>query len=287
MRLLLTGLAGSFLLSLTAFFGMPVAPGLVGRPAATVADSTRRLVWADEFDRAGAPDPKNWTFEQGFVRNHELQWYQPDNAFCQNGLLVIEGRRVSRPNPTYQPGSTDWRTQRPTIDYTAASLTTRGRHNWQYGRFEMRARFATDAGLWPAFWTLGERGEWPSNGEIDIMEYYGGDLLANVAWGTAKRYTANWRTTKTPVARFSDPAWSRRFHVWRLDWDSRQLQLSIDGQVLNTVSLAETLNPDGTNPFRQPHYLLLNLALGGDNGGDPARTPFPTRYEIDYVRVYQ
>jgi beta-glucanase (GH16 family) len=74
-----------------------------------------------------------------------------------------------------------------------------------------------------------------------------------------------------------------------MDWDAQQIQLSVDGRVLNTVKLSETSNGDGSgiNPFKQPHYILLNLAIGGDNGGDPSATAFPSRYEIDYVRVYQ
>ena len=252
-------------------------------------DTTWQLVWADEFNTDGAPDPKNWTFEKGFVRNHEIQWYQSENARCEKGQLIIEGRREKRPNPTYLPNSTDWKTNRPTIDYTAASLHTSGLHSWQYGRFEMRGRIDIRPGLWPAFWTLGVAGEWPSNGEIDIMEYYRNMLLANVAWATAKPYTAVWRSVKKQINSFNDPQWANKFHVWRMDWDETAIRLYVDDLLLNEVFLKETINQDGTssNPFRQPHYLLLNLAIGGDNGGDPTSTRFPSRFEVDYVRVYQ
>lgn len=252
-------------------------------------DTTWRLVWADEFNTDGKPNAGNWTFENGFVRNHELQWYQPENARCENGLLIIEGRREQRPNPTYKPNSTNWKTSRPTVDYTAASLKTQGLHSWQYGRFEMRGRIDIRPGLWPAFWTLGVAGHWPSNGEIDIMEYYRNQLLANVAWGTAKPSTAEWRTTKKPIDSFNDPDWSKKFHVWRMDWDETSIQLFVDDQLLNKVDIKETINKDGSNlnPFHQPHYLLLNLAIGGDNGGDLSATSFSGRFEVDYVRVYQ
>ncbi|ADB42391.1 glycoside hydrolase family 16 protein [Spirosoma linguale] len=252
-------------------------------------DTTWKLTWSDEFNTTGAPSAKNWTFENGFVRNNELQWYQPDNARCENGLLVIEGKREQRPNPNYKAGSTDWKTSRKTIDYTSASMNTSGLQSFKYGRFEMRGRIDARAGLWPAFWTLGVAGEWPSNGEIDIMEYYKEKLLANVAWGTDKRWTAEWRSKTKTVASLNDPDWSTKFHVWRMDWTEESIKLYVDDLLLNTVSLTETINKDGSgiNPFHQPHYILLNLAIGGDNGGDPANTPFPTRYEVDYVRVYQ
>jgi len=271
------------------FYSASLTSSVQAQSSAARVDTSWRLVWADEFETAGAPDPKNWTFEQGFVRNNELQWYQPDNARCEDGLLVIEGRRERRPNPTYQTNSSNWRTRRPYIEYTAASLKTAGLHNWQYGRFEIRARIDVRPGLWPAFWTLGVNGEWPSNGEIDIMEFYRGKLLANVAWGTSKRYTANWRTTTRAIDTFNDPDWASEFHIWRMDWTENSISLYVDGLLLNRVDLRETVNGDGSgmNPFHQPHYLLLNLAIGGDNGGDPTATPFPSRYEIDYVRVYQ
>ena len=247
------------------------------------------LVWADEFDKDGSPDPCNWTYERGFVRNQELQWYQPDNARCENGLLIIEGRRQRKANPGYKPNSRSWRQNRKQCEYTSASMTTRDRHNWQYGRFEMRGRIDTRAGLWPAFWTLGVRGRWPSNGEIDIMEYYRGMLLANGAWASGKRWTPIWDDTRKPIAEFSDPDWSSKFHVWRMDWDENSIKLYIDKLLLNTIDVKKTLNKDteGRNPFRQPHYILLNLAIGGTSGGDPADTKFPARFEVDYVRVYK
>ncbi|MBO0935642.1 glycoside hydrolase family 16 protein [Fibrella sp. HMF5335] len=253
------------------------------------APGNYQLVWADEFTTNGPPNPANWTYERGFVRNNELQWYQPDNARCQNGFLVIEARRENRPNPTYSAGSSVWNTSRPTIQYSSACLITRGLHSWQYGRFEMRGRIDTRAGLWPAFWTLGQTGQWPSNGEIDIMEYYRNMLLANVAWGTSTQYKAEWRTVRKPVDMFNDPGWASKFHIWRMDWDETAIALYVDDTLLNRVNLSETINTDGSgfNPFRQPHYILLDLAVGGDQGGDPSATVFPGRFEVDYVRVYQ
>ena len=251
--------------------------------------ATYKLVWADEFNKNGAPDSLNWAFEKGFVRNNELQWYQPKNAFCEHGKLIIEARRVNQPNPNYKPGSQNWKTSRPQITYTSASINTRGLHSWQYGRFIMRAKIDTSMGLWPAFWTLGETGEWPSNGEIDIMEYYRKKLLANIACGTAVRHKAYWYSNKKAISAFADPKWSEKFHIWRMDWDENAISLYVDDELLNRVALTDLVNQNSTgiNPFKQPHYLLLNLAIGGDNGGNPSATTFPRHYEIDYVRVYQ
>lgn len=248
-----------------------------------------KLVWVEEFNRQGRPNPKDWNFENGFVRNEEFQWYQPDNAQCENGMLIIEARRERKSNPNYKPGSKEWRENREFAEYSSASLTTQGKHQWKYGRFEMRGRIDTRLGMWPAFWTLGVEGEWPGNGEIDIMEFYRGKLLANAAWGTNKRWVAAWDSTAKPMEAFSDPDWSQKFHVWRMDWDENFIRLYVDDLLLNEIDLSKTVNQDksGKNPFRQPHYVLLNLAIGGMNGGDPSKTEFPARFEIDYVRVYQ
>lgn len=247
------------------------------------------LAWADEFNGNGEPDPKNWTYERGFVRNRELQWYQPANARVASGLLTIEARRERVPNPNFERGSAAWQRDREFAEYTSSSLMTKGLHEWRYGRFEMRGRIDTRPGLWPAFWTLGTKGPWPHGGEIDIMEYYRDTLLANVAWGGPKPFQPIWADTRKPLESFNDPGWSSAFHLWRMDWDERAIVLSVDGLRLNEVELTRTVNQDGTgrNPFHERHYLLLNLAIGGTAGGDPSTTTFPARFEVDFVRVYK
>jgi beta-glucanase (GH16 family) len=247
------------------------------------------LVWADEFDKDGSPDTANWRFEKGFVRNQEFQWYQPENAFCKNGFLIIEGRRETKFNPNYAADSKDWKKNRQNIEYTSASINSSGKHSWKYGRFIMRGKIDISNGLWPAWWTLGAAGRWPSNGEIDIMEYYRNKILANIACGTAVANKAAWFSNTRPADSLGGTAWSSVFHIWRMDWDENSIALYMDDILMNKVELGKLVNKDGTgiNPFMQPHYMLLNLAIGGQNGGDPANTAFPNRFEIDYVRVYQ
>lgn len=148
--------------------------------------------------RIGNPDPKFWSSESGFARNEELQWYQSRNAACKNGVLRIEGRKERVRNPNYSAGSSSWKTNRQYAEYTSSSITTSGRKTWQFGRVEVRARLDAQMGSWPAIWTLGTRGEWPTNGEVDIMEFYPSGTTplfqANLAWGTATRWNAAWNS---------------------------------------------------------------------------------------------
>jgi beta-glucanase (GH16 family) len=266
----------------------PLAPDL--GPAAEIPGM--KLVWDEEFNSKGRPNPDYWDFERGFVRNEELQWYQENNAMCNNGVLTIEGRREEVSNPNYQIDSHHWKTNREFAHYTSSSINTRGLKQWLYGRFEVRARIDTAMGAWPAIWTLGISNRWPSNGEVDMMEFYRVNnvptILANVANGTSQPNVAKWHSEKIPLSEFTacDSLWVKKFHIWRMDWTKESIKLYLDDVLLNTTLLSETINPDGTNPFTSPQYILLNLALGG-NGGDPEKTIFPIKYEIDYVRVYQ
>lgn len=254
------------------------------------------LIWNDEFNYERQPDTTIWNYETGFARNEEDQWYQKDNAICKEGILTISGELEHRLNPQYIAGSNNWRTNRKYIRYTSSSINTRGTKEFLYGRLEVRAKIPTAKGAWPAIWTLGVDMEWPSSGEIDIMEYYQINkephILANAAWGTEQPYNAKWNTKAIPFKNFihTNPNWNDKFHIWRMDWDEKVIRLYLDDELLNETFLKDTQNGslgEFKNPFMQPHYVLLNLAIGGTNGGKIDDSAFPMKYQIDYVRIYQ
>lgn len=262
----------------------------------TVSATAQELVWHDEFDGNGSVNKDSWNFEHGFVRNHEYQWYQEDNAYIQNGYLVIEGRLDSVPNPRYNANArrNDWKNQ-PYAKYSSASINTRGKFEFLYGKLEVRARIPAVIGSWPAIWTLGRKYGWPSCGEIDVMEYYHVNgvptILANAAWGNDRNGSV-WNSKRIPYQHFldKDPYWNEKFHIWVMDWTPEYLRIYLDGELLNDVDLSKTINGaagGNENPFHTPQYILLNLAIGGDNGGEPVADAFPMKYEIDYVRVYK
>lgn len=263
-----------------------------------MAQNDWKLVWSDEFNTDGLLDSKVWNYEEGFKRNHEAQWYQKANAYCKDGNLVIEARKEkkSRRNPGFRENSSRWPENIEKIHYTSASVNTAEKKEFLYGRVEVRAKIPTAGGSWPAIWLLGRGMDWPSNGEIDMMEYYRRQgvphILANACWGTDKPWTAKWNSRAIPFTHFTDrdAQWADKFHVWRMDWDEQSIRLYLDDELLNEISQAEAVNGklgNGEQPFKKPQYLLLNLALGGDNGGEIDDSALPMKYLIDYVRVYQ
>lgn len=278
---------------------------LVAMSGLSMAQTERTLVWSDEFNTAGPLNAADWNFEHGFVRNYELQWYQEDNAICRDGCLIITARHEQVKNPNYvkvdntDPNRPrrrpDWRQQREYAEYTSASVNTRGKREFLYGTLEVRARIPVLEGAWPAIWTLGSQWHWPSCGEIDVMEYYRINdvphILANAAWGNDHNQ-AVWNSKAIPFTHFTDrdPDWAQKFHVWRMEWHPEYLRIYLDDELLNDIELSKTVNGtygEGKNPFHTPQYFLLNLAIGGQHGGEPAPEKYPLRYEIDYIRFYQ
>lgn len=252
-----------------------------------------KLVWSDEFDRAGMPDPAKWGYESGFVRNGEAQYYtraRSENARVENGMLVIEARKEHWKNPNSDPAAKDqpWRRgNREFAEFTSASLTTRGKVSWTYGRIEVRAKLPQARGTWPAIWMLGTNSArgWPACGEMDIMEFVGFDpgvVHANVHTRKYNHVTHNGKGSQITIADASEA-----FHVYALEWDAEKLDFFVDDKKYFTYQ-NEGSGADAW-PFDKDQYLILNLAIGGAWGGQKGidESAFPQRYYIDYVRVYQ
>ena len=241
------------------------------------------LVWSDEFAIDGRPDPSKWGHEEGFIRNHEAQYYTPENARVERGLLVIEARKE---HLTGRPGR---RGRGPAeANYTSASLTTKGKAEWAHARIEVRAKLPTGRGTWPAIWMLGrdiDKVGWPKCGEIDVMENVGFDpdlIHFNVH---TELYNHVRKTNKGASLKVEKPY--ADFHVYAVEWTPKTMEFSVDGRK------AFTFKNEGTGaaawPFDRPHFLILNVAIGGDWGGQKGIDDaiFPQRMEVDYVRVYQ
>jgi beta-glucanase (GH16 family) len=237
-----------------------------------------RLVWSDEFNTPGLPDPARWqhdTFrnKEGWF-NNERQYYSGprlENARIQDGRLLIEARKES------MSSAPDWGGQR----YTSTRLITRGKAAWTYGFFEIRAKLPCGRGTWPAIWMLGTGGVWPDDGEIDIMEQVGSN--ASRVFGTVHTRAGSGGNSIGAATQVPDACTA--FHDYQLHWTADELAIGIDGVVYYRYP-----NPRAgraTWPFDAPQYLLLNIAIGGTLGGAVDDTIFPVTMEVEHVRIWQ
>ena len=278
-------------LMLAAAAAKPVlAAGPATQPTPRPAE---HLVWADEFN-GNTLDRSKWAFDIGNGGhgwgNNELEYYtdRTANAYVANGMLHVRAIHENRNGFQYtsarlRTGGTD-RTGAPALFARA------------YGRFEFRAKLPAGQGMWPALWLLPQGdpyGTWAASGEIDILEnkgfqpgivqgtiHFGGSSPRNVWIGQEYRLPDNGRADD--------------WHVYALDWTPGRMEWSIDGTVYATRDnwFSQTSGHDKPNPwpapFDKPFFILINLAIGGNFGGNPnAQTKFPQEMLVDYVRVYQ
>ena len=117
-----------------------------------------------------------------------------------------------------------------------------------------------------------------------MMEYYKNKCLFNVMNGSA-----TWFSQTRTISVLGGDLWAANFHVWTMVWDSTKIDLLLDGTLINhfLLSNADGTGPNGVNPFRQPGYMIVNQAIGGNNGGDPSNTTFPVNLRVDWIRVYK
>lgn len=238
----------------------------------------KELVWADEFNYTGSPDTGKWDYEKGYIRNNELQYYtdRKENVRVENGYLVIEARHDS-----LQVEGKDY-------PVSSASVRTKNKAEWQYGKIEVRAKIPSSLGTWPAIWMLGSNIDqvgWPACGEIDIMEHVGFDphkIHTNVH---TKAYNHAIGTNKGQATEVPHP--DDDFHVYAVDWDREKIDFFIDE--IKVFTFENEGEGTAAWPFDQPFYLILNLAIGGAWGGQQGvdLSTLPQQFLIDYVRVYQ
>lgn len=236
------------------------------------------LIWAEEFNYTGFPNPSVWNWETGNNNgnNNESQYYKQndqDNCWVDNGSMIITAMKESYGGQ----------------DYTSARINTKGKAEFKYGKIEARMKLPYGQGIWPAFWMLGENIDavgWPQCGEIDIMELIGGTgyndrtVYGTPHWADASGNHADYGGYKSlATGKFADD-----FHVFSIEWTSQKIAWFLDGVQFHVMSTT----PSALSEFHQEHFIILNLAVGGNWPGYPdATTVFPQKFEIDYVRVYQ
>lgn len=255
------------------------APSPVPAPApqTLAVPAGYRLVWADEFDKAGLPDASRWDYDTGMNKpgwfNNEKQYYaraRLANSEVRDGRLVITARREEMRDQA------DWGGQK----YSSARLLTRGKAEWTYGFFEVRAKMPCGLGTWPAIWMLG-LGQWPATGELDILEHQGS--APQRVFSTV--HTTSGHGGQGVTGATSLPTACTAFHDYQMLWTPQRVSFAVDGRVHHVVD--NKGSGAAQWPFDAPQFLILNLAIGGDLGGPVNDAIFPVKYEIEHVRIYQ
>ena len=240
-----------------------------------------QLVWADEFNTAGLPDSTKWNYNVGGdgYGNNEKQFYLEkslENSFVKDGKLHIVALKKEHQNS----------------QYTSARLTTYGKYSLQYGKIEVMAKLPEGKGTWPAIWMLPEslrkkEETWPTCGEIDIMEHVGND--PNMVHTTlhTQLYNHMHNTQISHFERLTDVF--NTSHLYSVEWEPDTIKFFIDNKLFFEAFKGQD-GKDTSNegwPFDKPYFLILNLAIGGNWGGEIDDTIFPAQMQIDYVRIYQ
>ena len=236
-----------------------------------------KLVWADEFNYNGLPDSSKWSYDVGGKGwgNNELQYYtnaDTANAFVRDGELYIKALNIQKENNAF----------------TSARLVTKNKGDWLNGKIEVSAKLPAGRGLWPAIWMLPtdwEYGDWPKSGEIDIMEHVGFKKDSVFFSIHTESFNHIIGTQKTKGIKIIDPYNS--FHVYAIEWDQQKINFLLDDSLV--FSYSNSGNGHKEWPFDKRFHLLLNIAVGGNWGGQQGvdESIFPAAMVIDYVRVYQ
>lgn len=247
----------------------------------------KKLVLSEEFEIDGAPNPTLWNYNIGTGNNgwgnNELQYYtdRPENIVVENGMLKITAIKENFMGSSY----------------TSARITTKGKFEKKYGRFEARMKLPSGKGLWPAFWMLGSNIQtedeipdnsqtvnWPFCGEIDIMENKGSQPITVSSALHGPGYSGGTSVFKTYS--FSNSRVDNEFHVYGVEWDKNYCNFYVDNVLYNQFTPNKVTGEWVFN--ENPFFMLLNLAVGGSFDGEPSnQTNFPQTMLVDYVRVYE
>ncbi|HFA47720.1 MAG TPA: glycosyl hydrolase family protein [Bacteroidetes bacterium] len=233
------------------------------------------LFWSDEFG-GNELDLNNWIqADRGNWFNNELQYYSPNNTEVGNGIMTI----------TAKPEIID------NHNYTSSRMWSHHKIFFKYGRIDIRAKLPYSQGLWPALWMMGENRDtvgWPQCGEIDIMELRGN--TPNTVSSTVHFKNQGGDHYNPPAKRYelNSGDFSDEFHVFSMIWDEHKIEFLVDDNLYNSISHTSIYYYNNDNPFLKNFYVLMNVAVGGNFGGDPdATTVWPQTMKVDYVRVFQ
>ena len=238
------------------------------------------LVWADEFDgqQLDSTKWKHETGDWGWGNNEWQNYTDGENTAVKDGLLKITAKKAGEGQKAG--------------DYTSSRLNSI--EKFTYGRMEIRAKMPDykGNGNWPAIWMLGENiktAGWPQCGELDILEY--------VSYRKGKMHSAihcksqnHSDKTQIETGPTDLETIESEFHIYGMQWSEDKVVFYTDQPENVKLTYQRPEKFDNNNwPFDKPHFFLLNVAVGGDWGGEEGvdDSILPATMDVDYVRVYQ
>jgi beta-glucanase (GH16 family) len=250
-----------------------------------VTSSSRELLWEIDFTSPAVTeiDSSIWDYQNGDGTNfgipgwgnQEKQWYQPENASIDDSGLTFTATKVSEPTQDCYYGKAEW---------TSTRIASRGLRHLQYGLLEITMKVPTGKGSWPAFWMLGEDiddNPWPHCGEIDVVETRGNAAYELIGTIHGPSYFADNGKGKSI---FLDEMLGERFRTYAVDWHEDRIDWYLDGEKYHSVTAADV--PAGEWVFNKPHYMLLNLAIGGGFAGEVDPELTEAKLEIQSIRHF-
>jgi beta-glucanase (GH16 family) len=237
-----------------------------------------KLLWSDEFD-GETIDNSKWEHEVNGHGggNNELQYYtdRPENSYLSDGklhMVALQEEYTGSDGKRY---------------YTSARMKTQNTKSFMYGRIEASLKLPYGQGLWPAFWMLGLNNSevgWPACGEIDIMEMVGGgDGRDNRTYGTL-HWDDNGKRSSGGNLTLGSGILHDEFRVYAIEWDEEKIDWYLDDELFFSLDLTDP----AMSAFQAHHFLILNVAVGGNWPGNPdLSTVWPQEMVAEYVRVYE
>mmetsp|Transcript_59920 Transcript_59920/g.106590 ORF Transcript_59920/g.106590 Transcript_59920/m.106590 type:complete len:569 (+) Transcript_59920:84-1790(+) len=313
---------------------------------ATVGMPIWDLVWEEQFDSSSCvqddigiwrPSPESWSYEYGYKRGNELQWYGDDNVECKDGKLIITAKRERQGTETPKSWPKDalckvkgWDNKvqkitnlscavcspptypmfygnpcdvlqqdgsgKPVCDcsesaeYSSSSIITKGKKEFSYGLYEIKAKVDSRTGSWPSWWFVGSADVgWPRNGEIEILDAFQKTVRGSAIHGNGTEDSAG--RVMWGAARTTSAEWEAQWHVWQLEWDQQKIVIRLDREELFALDLtaADESNTGTPNPFtdEKKFFMILDLAVDGNSGGNADTSPFPITFSIDYIKAFR
>lgn len=230
------------------------------------------LIFSDTFTSLNR---EVWNVEVGDKwHNDERQCYRDST---NNTQLTKDGLRLIA---TLHPELQHCR-------YQSVRMNTKGKKEWQYGTFVVRAKLPKGRGSWPAIWFLGHdigKVKWPLCGEIDLMEMVGHDpevIHFSLHSQLNNHIIKTQRTKFQPIQGVQDG-----FHDYKMVWRPEGISFFVDDHHYVTFEKKPGDSVESW-PFDKPYYLILNIAVGGTWGGQIHEPDLPYIMDINKVEVYQ